>query len=443
MKYWWLLFLLNVPLLQEVTRKYFIYSDLVFLGADMLVIGTAIALGLQGKLNFKNLPPAFLVLSAIFLFLTSVNHVVSGNHIGIYGIGLRATFLPLIYVLISARYVSAVGNGYERIFLCVNVWILIIGTMALLQVFLGKDHPINSIWGTTALGIGDFTTREKGVLIPGMFRPTSIFTHTGKFGQVIFTLVLFKWCHLLFSKVKRSRLPYVFMLFDLAIIFTSGQRAALTFLVLAITMVTIIYVRQHRAILKKVLVPILIIIAGLSGAWIAKPDMAMAVYDRFASVITAIPVRLEGNFWLPIKTMLEDYLFSGEGLGSFTFGSRLFGGTHVYKAIKMEGLGESSLIRLCGEVGVLVALTMAIAYLTIVARGFRICRTHKGTPFASGALFFSIWVICLMLWSNTADVFANSIVTTLGFALSGAILCSVHLGTDDGVPPRTLGQELC
>ena len=85
--------------------------------------------------------------------------------------------------------------------------------------------------------------------------------------------------------------------------------------------------------------------------------------------------------------------------------------------------------------GVVATLTMVIAYLTIVARGFRICKTNKGTPFASGALFFSIWVICLMLWSNTADVFANSIVTTLGYALSGATLCSLRFETDDGVPP--------
>ena len=145
MNQWWLLFLLNVPLVQEVTRKYLIYSDLVFLGADTLVIGTAIALGLQGNLNFKNYPPGFLLLSTLFIVLTSFNYVDSGNHIGMYGIGLRATFLPLIYMLISARYVSAVGNGYERIFLCVNIWILIIGAMALLQVFLGKDHPINSV----------------------------------------------------------------------------------------------------------------------------------------------------------------------------------------------------------------------------------------------------------------------------------------------------------
>lgn len=424
--HWWLLFLLNLPLLQEVTRKYFIYSDLVFVGADILVLGAAIAIGFQGNLNLRSLPTAFLLLSAVFIVLTSVNHMASGNYIGIYGVGLRATFLPIVYMLVSARYVSAVESGYDRIFVCVNVWILIIGVMALLQVILGKDHPINAVWGTTALGIGDFATREKGLLIPGMFRPTSVFTHTGKFGQVIYTLVLFKWSHILLSQGKRSYLPYLLLPFDLAVIFTSGQRAALMFLVIGMFMFAVMYIRQNGVSLKKLLVPPLIILVGLTGAWVARPVMATAIYDRFASVISAIPVRLEGNFWLPIKTMLEDYLFSGEGLGSFTFGSRLFGGTQVFETIKMQGLGESSLIRLCGEVGVVATLVIVMAYLSLVASGFKIFKTLRGTSIASGSLFFSIWVICLMLWSNTADVFANSVVMGLGFALSGAILYESH-----------------
>jgi hypothetical protein len=419
--YWWLLFLLNVPLLQEVIRKYFIYSDLVFLGADALVVGTAIAFGLQGKLNFRNLPPVFLLLSTLFIVLTMVNHVASGHHIGIYGVGLRATFLPVIYMLIAARYVSAVDDGYERIFQCVNVWILIIGSMAVLQVLLGKNHPINSVWGTTALGIGDFTTRDKGVLIPGMFRPTSVFTHTGKFGQVIFTLVLFKWCHLLLSPVKRSRLLYLFMIFDLVVIFTSGQRAALMFLALAMFLVVAINYREPRTSFPKIVISALVVAGGLLAMGFGKPDLAAAVYDRFASGITAIPVRLEGNLWLPIQTMLEDYLFSGEGLGYYTFGSRLFGGSQVFQ-IEMKGLGESSLIRLCGEVGVLATLLVVVAYLSLVARGFRVSKTLTGTSITSGALFFSIWVVCLMLWSNTADVFANSVVMSLGYSLSGAIM---------------------
>lgn len=425
MNHWWLLFVINVPLLQETVRKYLIYSDLVFLGGDVLVLSTAIAVGLRGRLNVKNIPTAFFLLSAVFLSVTAVNYTISGNHIGVYGVGLRATFLPLVYMLVSARYLSEVKNGYEYIFFCVNVWIMIIGIMAVAQILLGKNHPINAVWGTSALGVGDFATTDKGVLIPGMFRPTSIFTHTGKFGQVIFTLVLFKWCYLLFSSVKRSAWPYGFMLFDLAVILISGQRAALMFLVLSIGIV-VLCSRQHGVGVRKVLVPSLLITGGLSGAWAANPDMAMAVYDRFASVITAIPIRLEGNLWLPIQTVMEDHLISGEGLGYFTFGARSFGGTLVYEGIKLEGLGESSLIRLSGEVGLLVAMTMILAYLTVVARAWYLYREHNGSPAASGALFFGIWVVCLMLWSNTADVFANSIVTTLGFGLGGATLCSLR-----------------
>ncbi|HBH82053.1 MAG TPA: hypothetical protein DDY39_19665 [Nitrospira sp.] len=435
MGHWWLLFVLNVPLLQETVRKYLIHSDLVFLGGDVLVLMTLIAIGLQGRLKVKNVPMAFFVLSGVFLSVTAVNHAMSGNHIGVYGVGLRATFLPLVYMLVSARYLSVVENGYERIFSCVNIWIVIIGIMAITQIALGKDHPINAVWGTSALGVGDFATTDKGVLIPGMFRPTSIFTHTGKFGQVIFTLVLFKWCYLLFSGVRRSAGPYALMLFDLTVILISGQRAALLFLVLSISIV-VVCTRQHGAGVWKVLVLSLVIISGLSGAWVAKPDMAIAVYERFASVLTAIPIRLEGNLWLPIQTVMEDHLISGEGLGYFTFGARSFGGTLVYEGIKLEGLGESSLIRLSGEVGLLIAMTIILAYLTVVTRAWYFYRNHNGSPAASGALFFGMWMICLMFWSNTADVFANSIVTTLGFGLGGATLCSLQRTYEAQVIPE-------
>ena len=422
MKFWWLLFILNLPLLQEVTRKYLVHSDLVFFGADLLVLGTAVMIGLQGKLNLEAVPFLFWMLSALFVVLTALTHVLNGNHIGLYGIGLHATFLPLVYLLISARYVSAGETNSERLLLCVTSWILIIGTVALLQIVLGKNHPINSVWGTSAMGIGDFATREKAVLIPGMFRPASIFTHTGKFGQVIFTLVLFRWCHLLFSQGKRSTLSYALMLFDLVVIFVSGQRAALMFLVLAMLIVALVYMRQHGAKVRNLLLPVAIIPAGLLGAWIARPTLATAVYERFASVINAVPTRLEGNLWLPIKTMLDSYLFTGEGLGYFTFGSRIFGGVQVFDAIKMQGLGESSLIRLSGEVGLTTATMIVVACLAIVTRGFRVCGMYVGSSIGSGAVYFSVWMLCLMLWSNTADVFANSIVTTIGSALGGACL---------------------
>jgi hypothetical protein len=432
MNHWWLLFLLNLPLLQEVTRKYLIYSDFVFLGADVLSILTAIALALQGKLNLKALPPVFCLLAPLFIVWTSFNHGISGNHIGIYGIGLRATFLPLIYMLISAQYLSAVSNGYERILVCVNVWILIIGTMALLQLFLGENHPINMVWGTMGLGIGDYTTQDKGILLPGLFRPTSIFTHTGKFGQVIFTLVLFKWCYLAFSQIKRSPFSYLLIVFDLIVIFASGQRAGLTFLISAVAIIAALCIQQNVANIGKLIVGASIILGAVLLAAMVQPKLAMAVYDRFASTITSIPIRLEGNFWLPMKTMLDSYLFMGEGLGSFTFGSHLFGGTLVYRAIKMEGLGESSLIRFCGEVGVMATVILVIAYLALVGKGLKVSRDHKGTPLVAGALFYCIWIVSLMLWSNTADVFANSVVATLGYALSGAVLARPEKILGDG-----------
>ena len=420
-----LLFIINIPIIQEVVRKYLIYSEMVFLAADIFVILVFIILSLNGRIRLKIVPITYWFLAAMFLAWTIVIQILKGRHLGIYGVGLRATFMPLVYMLVSAQYISTVKNAPDRIFMCVNIWILVAGVMAFLQISLGKYHPINAVWGQLAVGVGDYSTGEKGILIEGLFRPTSIFTHTGKFGQTLFTLVLFKWCYLVFCGKKKSFIYYALILFDLAAIFASGQRGAVIFLVVAVVIMFVVYSRQKGANISRFIGVVCIMVIGLSIFSIIKPGITEAIFDRFYSAVAAVPIRLQGNFVLPIKTMISEYLVMGEGFGFFTFGAQLFGGTLVYRYITMEGLGESSLIRLCGEVGVVPSLMLIMAYMTIVFTAYRKYKFNQLTPIGAICIFYVIWIVCLMLWSNTADIFANSVVTTLGYALSGAVFSHV------------------
>ncbi len=418
---WWLLFVINLPILQEVIRKYFLPSDLVFLSADALVVLTAITLLVRGKLSLNVVPRVFWGISLVFILWTALVHVFKGHHIGIYGVGLRATFLPLWYMLVSGHYVDRVDKGTTNIFVCVNFWILAAGLMAFMQLALGKFHPINAVWGEVGVGIGDYGTGEQSILMPGLFRPTSIFTHTGKFGQAIFTLILFKWCFLAFCREKRNKILYLLMLFDLAAIFASGQRGAVVFLILAVGMIFVIYSGRKGAKISKFLMVGLVVALGLLAGMVANPQAGMAVFERFYSAIEAIPVRLMSNFVQPMGTLLVDYIAVGEGLGFFTFGSSLFGGTLVYRYIEMEGLGESSLIRMCGEVGLICTIMIVVAYLSIAKLAYKKYKAYTNTEHAAVCMYYIIWLICLMMWSNTADIFANSVVTSLGYSLAGAV----------------------
>ena len=64
----------------------------------------------------------------------------------------------------------------------------------------------------------------------GMFRPTSIFLSNGKFGQALFTLVLFRWAYLYKQSRGRSYLDLATLLVDIFALGISGQRAAFVLL---------------------------------------------------------------------------------------------------------------------------------------------------------------------------------------------------------------------
>jgi hypothetical protein len=146
------------------------------------------------------------------------------------------------------------------------------------------------------------------------------------------------------------------------------------------------------------------------------------VIDRLLSGVYDIPKRLDGNFFLPIWTVIDKYLIFGEGLGRFTLGAVHYGGGVVYATVEMPGLGESSWIRLIAEVGVMGT----VLYLIILVQLFRLAlrsvlsRLHQENEVAG--LFFALWLGSMVLWANTHDVFGNMIVVSLAFALGGGVL---------------------
>src|SRR5882724_845510 len=186
------LIVLNLPLIGEVVRKYAIQNDLVFLAADIIALLTFAALVVSGRLR-GHLPAMFYWLVPVFLLWVFLQQAVAGHNLGILGVGVRAAFLPLIYLFLSASFASRYTDGIKLLFVCATAWVTVAGCMAVAQIYLGPNHPINAVWGAQALGAGDYVNGDHTIAVKGLFRPTSIFTHTGKFGQVAFLLVLFRW----------------------------------------------------------------------------------------------------------------------------------------------------------------------------------------------------------------------------------------------------------
>lgn len=421
----WILFIINLPLLAEVVRKYVYQRDSIFFGMAMIALLSLLALFFQPKTRIlKSLPLGIWFTILAFYSWAFFNEVVASHSLIVFLIGLGTIFLPVTYMLVSNIYFQQGEGAVHRVFLCVNCWLALILAVALLQIYLGRDHAFTT-YGLGATGIGDYSVG--GRTVKWLFRPTSIFTHTGKFGQALFCLVLFKWSYLAVTKNPTKRVWKLSICLDVLAVVVSGQRA--NFIFLCVSVGLLLLYKASRAggrtiarLFGYLLIVIVVIEMFSLVPGLVSSDTLDLVYDRLLSGVYDIPHRLDENFILPFSAVIDDYLIFGEGLGHFTLGAANYGGVLVYKTVDMPGFGENSWIRMIAEVGVIGTILylmilfqlLRLALRSIVSR----CRQDNEVV----ALFFAIWLSLIMLWANTHDVFGNMIVTSLAFALGGGVL---------------------
>lgn len=421
----WILFIINLPLLAEVVRKYVHQRDSIFFGMAIIVLLSVLALFFIPKTRvFKSLPLEIWFTILAFYSWAFFNEVVNSHSLIVFFIGLGTMFLPVTYMLVSNIYFQQGEGAIYRVFLCVNCWLALILTVALLQIFLGSDHPVTT-YGLGSTGVGDYSVG--GRIVEGLFRPTSIFTHTGKFGQALFCLVLFKWCYLVATKKPIKWFWKISICLDILAVVVSGQRA--NFLFLCVSTVLLLLYRASRKggrTIARLFGYSLIGIVAIAMVSL-QPDLMFSstsdlIFDRLLSVFYDIPHRLEGNFILPFSTVVDKYLIFGEGLGRFTLGAANYGGALVYKTVDMPGLGENSWIRMIAEVGVIGTALYLMILFQLLRLALRPVVSGRRQDNEVVALFFGIWLGSIMLWANTHDVFGNMIVTSLAFALGGGVL---------------------
>ena len=421
----WILFIINLPLLAEVLRKYVYQRDSIFFAMATIVLLSVLALLFLQKSRVLNSLPLG-IWAALFAFYSwaFINEVVANRALFTFLIGLGTMFLPVAYMLVSNVYFQQGEGAVHRVFLCVNFWLALILAAALLQIYLGRDHALTT-YGLGSTGIGDYSVG--GRTVEWLFRPTSIFTHTGKFGQALFCLVLFKWSYLAVTKSPINRVWSLSICLDVLAVVVSGQRANFIFLGLSAGLLLLYKAsREGGRIIGRLFGYSVIGIVVIAMVWLVPGLMSSGtldlVFDRLLSGVYDIPHRLDDNFILPFSAVIDEYFIFGEGLGHFTLGAANYGGFLVYKTVDMPGLGENSWIRMIAEVGVIGT----ILYLTILFQLLRLAvrsvvsRRRQDNEVV--ALFFAIWLGSIMLWANTHDVFGNMIVTSLAFALGGGVL---------------------
>jgi hypothetical protein len=420
-----LLLVLNTPLIAEVVRKYLLHSQVVFFLEEALVLIVGAFVLIKGTGFPRRLPFAFWVSSWLYLAWGLIGEMRSNNPLLIYSIGLGTAVLPLFHLVVSVAYCRDNPSlAIKRYFWCISFWLVAIGIVAIAQIFSGQDGWFSQ-YGLGEIGNGDYTVDGRGVA--GLFRPTSIFMHTGKFGQTIFAFVLFKFCVIFY---RRSRPPLVVIMlaiWDIGIIIISGQRSAFLFLTFALATLALLASGRARFKLLSALIlgaAISAVVAFALGA--LKPEVVGIVRDRYLSAFTDIPSRINGNIIIPIGAILDKYPFFGEGVGFYSIGAVRYGAKVIYEYLG-EGGAESSWIRTIGEVGFIGFIFYFSSIVNVVLTGLKAMLRSRSSDYKAVGSFLFLWLLSCMLWANTHDVFGNLISMCVGFGLAG---CAVTEESD-------------
>lgn len=411
-----LLFVLNLPLLGELIRRYLLFSDMVFIVVDSVAIITLFIIFLRGT-KFIDLPNFFWILFYLFLMWGMVSTLFTHFDPVLAGIGARSYLMPFIFMGVSAAYFSTNINAKNILYNTATIWVLIILVVAVMQLILGKQHPINIMPGSHDLesAIGDYTVSGKDLGLSYMFRPTSIFMHTGKFGQVLFTLVLYRWTTI----IKRNEFNFItcfLMVLDLIAVIVSGQRSAFVFLLISSMLILFSVNKINIQLTKKSSVlfsAVIIIISTI--VFVVPSDLGMLIFERLGSGFTLIPDRLDTNLFSGIGNLFSTYPVIGEGLGFFTLGSARFGGAVLYDFI--PNASENAWFRIIAEVGVVGLFLFILLFSCIALYAYRTIKLHTENT----GLFTFYWLLSIGCWSFTHDIFSNVLLTVIGFSFSGEI----------------------
>ncbi|MRH78512.1 hypothetical protein GH984_07310 [Spiribacter sp. C176] len=399
---------ISAHLIAEVLRRFLGWSDLAYGLADMFVLTAALVVIVGYGIR---LDKRIIIAFGIYVFFGVASHLGSGHPIILVAVGLRPLVLGIAVYAIAEVAFSRVPDTSRRLRAVLSVWLVIITVVAVYQIEAGVSAPINQIEGLPRGGRGD----PYGGL-DWLFRPTSIFMHTGRFGQFTFFLALIFVLPIL---SRRRHNLGVLLLAGCALfaVLLSGQRAAFVLLILAVLGIVLL---QKRGRLALRLGTLLTAIFGVVAA--ANARVLEAVVDRVVSGFLGGFERVaeQGAGW---STGFMTYPLLGEGLGFFSLGAEPFGGEIYYSYMgRFGGGGENSWLSIQGEVGILGVAAFAVGLLLIVSRALR-AYIRSGGPNGRNwewHIAAAVFPLALSLWALTHHVFSNYLHMIALFTLFGA-----------------------
>ena len=395
-----IILVLVLPIVAEVFRKYIIYSNvwLIFLDVILLIIFV--------RTLVKYKPPTIFNLWMLVLLIFSIHGLIHSlindrSPLSLL-LGLRTAFYPLVGFLIASS-INFDKNFSNQLIKVVLLLAILIAGFGAAQIYIdphpwnGNIHWINYVpseieYGRS-LGFGGFDQKVNDQFpMINLYRPHSIFLHTGKFGQVIWGLsaILLVLARYL-TPSKRAILMILIILLNII----TFQRAALYPLVLFMFIYFFAF-SNHKLKLTFVLALMSLIILLLDS------EVIYTILQRFFSALPEIPERLESVLF-SAGALLDNGLL-GDGWGYYATGAEILGGGKYSDHFG----GEGGWIIIAAEIGIPIAL---ILFMLICIIGMLVFFRSFSETNDRYLCFWSGFIILLIpVWAGTHNIFGSYIM---------------------------------
>ncbi len=403
---------LSLPFYSEVIRKYLYFDNIVYIVSDSILFLVALFIFFRLQHFFLY---AYLLLISAYVSWAIIPYLFSEHNPVLISVGIRPLLIPYCCMIIAFALFNTQRTEVADKMMNINAvfWILLAGSVALLQLYLGPNHPINALPNElsklSGQGIGDYSVN--GHVIKGLFRPASIFLHTGKFGQFAFVTSLAVVSRIA-GYFRASPVQMFLILFCAIIIFISGQRSSMVLFTFYFLMFFVYNKKINFQFLFFILLASALLIVLVPQEYLLFPLI------RTVSGVSDASTRFSGTS-SNLSEILSSYSVFGEGIGFFTFGSKQFGGSVLYEYSKIFSASENGWLRIVAESGIIGAAIYLVLMTSIVIRSYKALRElpapRKWLAFTS----FSV-SIGFMLWALTHDLFGNYLSMLMLFTFFGA-----------------------
>jgi hypothetical protein len=373
------------PIFIEIIRRFIDSSNFLIMIFDVLI-------WISYLIYFKKIRKFYHFILLLIIAMVAINITFTHQSI-LYGyIGARIILIFILTITIVSIYMDDINKLSKLL----NIYIIfssIITIYALMQLVLGVNNEINilpeGVISDQNMGIG-FTGDETEYL--DYFRPTSIFFHTGKYGQMSYFLMIIPIYIVIKLKIINIK-SLISLLSGFISLIIAGQKAAI------IGVLLYLIISLNKTEKYKIIIFILLIAFFINEFSVIKEIYNILIYNRIEQSYEQAAGRLHEQVFYPLENMnfLE---FMGKGIGS----------TKDYLLTNTSnlscGFSENSLIIILCEWG---WLNFIILYLLTFLALIKYIYFSKYLKLNSFDVLILLTIIWLSLWSYTHNIVGNYI----------------------------------